>query len=186
MDFTLETQNLHSATLLCLQALQELPEDFSPTRVQDLGCGNGILAIVAAKMYPDAEITAVDISAKAVADAKEAAKNHGLGTRFFVYQNDVFLYLKADFHAANAKFELTLCNLLADIVIPAAPRIKESVNLGGYSILSGILAWRALEIEAIYTSLGFEIVKKYEDSPWVCYTLCHKCETNAKPIVTKA
>jgi ribosomal protein L11 methyltransferase len=186
MPFALETQNLHPATLLCLQALQELPEDFTPQTIQDLGCGNGILAIVAAKIWPEADITAVDISPKAVKDAQTAVREQEFQDRVIVHHNDVFVHLKAPFAHSKGGFDLTLCNLLADIVIPAAPDIKKSVNIGGYSILSGILAWRAAEIETIYTGLGFEIVKKYEDSPWVCYTLCHKCETIPKPIVTKA
>ncbi len=185
MAFTLETQNLHPATLLCLQAMQELPEDFVPNTVQDLGCGNGILSIVAAQIWPEAEITAVDISSKAVEDAKAAVRERDFENRVFVHLNDVFVHLKGVFAHFNGGFDLTICNLLADIVIPAAPDLKKSVSFGGYAILSGILAWRAAEMETVYTGLGFEIIRKYENSPWVCYTLCHKCETNAKPIVTK-
>ncbi len=185
MAFALETQNLHPATLLCLQALQDLPENFRPASVQDLGCGNGILSIVSAEIWPEAQITAVDISPKAVADAEAAVRERKMENRVFVHRNDVFLHLKPDFTRAMPTFDLSLCNLLADIVIPAAPDLKKSVSFGGYIILSGILAWKAPPIESAYTGLGFEIVRKYENSPWVCYTLCHKYETMPKPIVTK-
>jgi len=177
MAFALETQNLHPSTLLCLEAMQNLPEDFFPVRALDLGCGNGVLSVVAATQWPKVKIEAVDISSQAVDDAQIAAREHGLERCLFVSQNDVFVYLKGDFRALKDGFDLILCNMLADIVIPLAPRIKESVTFGGYAVVGGILAWRAAEIEALYTGLGFEITAKYEDSPWACYTLCHKTDT---------
>lgn len=184
--FLLETQNLHPSTLLCLEAIQALPEDFAATTILDLGCGNGILSIVAANIWPAAKIEAVDISPNAVKDAQAAVQKQGLETRINVQRNDVFRALKDGFGALNCTFDIITCNLLSDILIPAAPQLKETLNIGGYAILSGILAWRAEEIEAVYTGLGFEIVRKFESSPWVAYTLCHKTETIPYSIVTKA
>jgi len=177
MAFALETQNLHPSTLLCLEAMQNLPEDFSPARALDLGCGNGVLSVVAATRWPEVKIEAVDISPKAVEDAQTAAKEHGIGSRFYVYQNDVLAHLKGYLRVTKDGFDLILCNMLADIVIPLAPHLKGTLKIGGYAVIGGILAWRAAEIEVLYTGLDFEIAAKYEDSPWVAYTLCHKTDT---------
>jgi ribosomal protein L11 methyltransferase len=183
---TLETQNLHPSTLLCLEALQSFSEDFQPLRVLDLGCGNGILSILTAELWPDAKIDAVDISENAVRDATAAIREQGLEHRITVQRNDAFYALNSHFSALNCSFDLILCNLLADILIPCAPGIKARLAPGGRAILSGILAWKSPEIETVYNELAIDFTRKFEDLPWVCYTLCHKTETIFKPIVTKA
>lgn len=48
-------------------------------RVLDLGCGYGVLGIVAAKMCPDCKVTMVDVNARACALAKENAARNDAG-----------------------------------------------------------------------------------------------------------
>lgn len=174
---TVETQNLHPSTLLCLEALQALPDDFQPMRVLDLGCGNGILSIVAAELWPEAEITAVDISENAVRDARAAVLERGLEGRINVQRNDAFRALNSHFSDLNGIFDLVMCNLLADILIPCAPGIKKNVTSGGYTILSGLLAWKCPAVELVYKDSGFDFIDKFEHINWQAHLLCHKSET---------
>ena len=48
-------------------------------RVLDLGCGYGVLGIVAAKMCPDCKVTMVDVNARACALARENAARNNAG-----------------------------------------------------------------------------------------------------------
>ena len=50
--------------------------DIPPERILDLGTGSGAIAIALAKVFPDAEITAVDFSEEAIALAEENAEAH--------------------------------------------------------------------------------------------------------------
>ncbi|WP_027858562.1 methyltransferase [Marinobacterium jannaschii] len=51
--------------------LQHLPEALHPQQIIDLGCGNGVVGLIAAAKNPEAEVTFVDESYMAVASAQK-------------------------------------------------------------------------------------------------------------------
>ena len=63
-----------------------LPVTDLPLRVADLGCGNGILALVVARQCPAASILGVDESYLAVASARENKERAGLSERDFQFE----------------------------------------------------------------------------------------------------
>jgi len=71
-------------------------------RILDLGTGSGCLAIAVAKQLPQAQVTAVDLSAAALAVARDNAACHGVSVRFL--QGDWFAPL------AGERFDLILAN----------------------------------------------------------------------------
>ena len=83
---------------LALAKLQGMPVP----RVLDLGTGSGIVAVMIARRCPHAELTAVDLSAGALAVAKANAARHGAAIRFL--QGDWFAPLK------DERFDLIVAN----------------------------------------------------------------------------
>jgi 16S rRNA (guanine1207-N2)-methyltransferase len=65
-----------------------LPKMASASHAVDLGCGTGILAAMYARSHPDAQVTATDRSAAAVASATCTAQANGLSGRIRVLQDD--------------------------------------------------------------------------------------------------
>jgi release factor glutamine methyltransferase len=59
---------------------QRLVSD-AQVEIADVGTGSGILAICAAKYVPNSHVTAIDISAAALAVARRNAKHHGVADR---------------------------------------------------------------------------------------------------------
>jgi ribosomal protein L3 glutamine methyltransferase len=59
-------------------------------RVLDLCTGSGCLAIIAAKLFPAAEIDATDISTEALAVAARNVADSGLQNRIKLYEGDLF------------------------------------------------------------------------------------------------
>lgn len=75
-----------------------------PLRVLDLCTGSGCLAIVAAHLFPHANVTAADLSEDALAVASENIKRHGLEGRVAIVQGDLFASLD------SAPFDLIVSN----------------------------------------------------------------------------
>ncbi|MFW6125330.1 MAG: peptide chain release factor N(5)-glutamine methyltransferase, partial [Pirellulales bacterium] len=64
----------------------ETPE----VRIADVGTGSGILAVAVAKHLPAARVTATDVSAAALAVARENAVAHGVDDRVELVESDLF------------------------------------------------------------------------------------------------
>ncbi|MBN9613426.1 MAG: methyltransferase, partial [Actinobacteria bacterium] len=62
--------------------------DNPPTRIVDLGCGNGVLAVSAALAFPEAQVIATDQSAAAVAATRLTAEAAGVADRVEVRRAD--------------------------------------------------------------------------------------------------
>ena len=91
-----------------------VPHPARVRRVLDLCTGSGCLAILAAKVFPNAKIDAADISADALEVATINVKRHRLGKRITLYHGDLFEPLP---HRA---YDLILCN--PPYVSPASMR----------------------------------------------------------------
>ncbi|CAN1494356.1 HemK Methylase of polypeptide chain release factors [Rhabdaerophilaceae bacterium] len=82
-----------------------LPVDpASVTRILDLCTGGGSLAILAAHVFPNADIDAVDLSTDALSLAAENIADYGLDERITLHQGDLFAPLK------GKRFDLILSN----------------------------------------------------------------------------
>lgn len=92
--------------LLVESALSSKPLTLDPKTpscsILDLGTGSGAIAISLAKSLPNVQITATDISAKALAIAKKNAKSHNVNIQFL--KGDLFKPVK------NRKFDLIIAN----------------------------------------------------------------------------
>lgn len=84
------------------ELLVEIAVERPVRRILDLGTGSGCLAIAVAKQLPQALVTAVDVSAAALAVAQENAARHGATVRFM--QGDWFAPLEGE------RFDLILAN----------------------------------------------------------------------------
>lgn len=92
-------------TELLIEIAKEKLAATPPARVLDLGTGSGAIALALAKHFSGARVTAVDVSADALALASENAAVVNLAERVSFLQSDWFTALPAD-----ASFELIVAN----------------------------------------------------------------------------
>lgn len=88
-----------------LDRVGEMPPLDRPIRIADVGTGSGILAICAAKEIANCQVTAIDVSAKAIEVARANAKDHAALKKIEFVQGDLF-----DSLAEKASFDFVVSN----------------------------------------------------------------------------
>ena len=156
----------HATTKMCLRALETV---YAPgMKVLDLGCGSGILGI-GALVLRCATCTGVDIDPKAPDVASANAELNGIGKdRFTVYAGDV-LQDEAMVKRLGSGYDLVLANIVADVIIRLAPRVKSFLKAEGTFICSGIIDGREEETAAALKQAGLVIKEHMHEEEWNAY-----------------
>lgn len=158
----------HGTTQGCLLALDRLDKaGVKGANVADIGCGTAVLAMAAARIWPNPAL-AGDIDPVAVDVAAANVKVNELEGR-------VTCVVAAGFDApelqAAAPFDLVFANILKGPLIDLAPDMAKNLQSGGYAILSGILNEQADEVIAVYAENGISLTYREEIGEWTTLTL---------------
>ena len=132
----------HASTQGCLIALERLARRHRFQRILDLGCGSGILAIAAAKLWP-ARVIAADNDPVAVSVARANAKANGVGHRIRALASEGYRNPRL---RARAPYQLIFANILADPLCELARATARHLAPGGIAVLSGLLDRQAARV----------------------------------------
>ncbi|KAJ02124.1 50S ribosomal protein L11 methyltransferase [Sulfitobacter mediterraneus] len=158
----------HGTTLGCLRALDRLANDgFHGRNVADIGCGTAVLAMGAARIWPET-VLASDIDEVAVDVAAANVLANGLEGRVKCVEAAGFDHPDL---AAAAPFDLVFANILKGPLIALAPDMAQALQPGGYAILSGILNEQADEVIEVYARSGINLVHRESIVDWTTLTL---------------
>ena len=151
----------HGTTVGCLEALDDLErQGTAPRTILDLGTGAGILAIAAAKLFPDADILATDIDPVAVDVARANAALNGVAFECVVADGFDTPALE------GREFDLVIANILAAPLRGMAEPIMHSVAPGGVAVLSGILDEQADWVGDAFAAHDGRIQKRPSRDGW--------------------
>jgi ribosomal protein L11 methyltransferase len=163
----------HATTLGCLIAIDRLTRARAFTRVLDLGCGSGVLAIAAARVLPKAAIIASDFDPEAVRVAGENVRKNELAGRIALV---AALGLDHPALRRRAPYDLVIANILAEPLIALAQRLAGVIPPRGVVVLSGILQSQAPAVLAAYGAAGFARERVDWLNGWVTLTLRRRAE----------
>lgn len=158
----------HGTTQGCLRALDRLAnEGFVGKSVVDIGCGTAVLAMGAARIFPNVALASdIDPVAVEVAEANVAAND--MQGRVTCFEATGFDHPKL---AAGAPFDLIFANILKGPLVDMAADLAGHLAPGGYAILSGILNEQADEVVARYAECGTVVHHREEIGEWTTLTL---------------
>ena len=139
-------------------------------KVLDVGCGSGILSIVALKLGAR-EVVGTDLDADCMTSTRDNMQvNHldlSLGT-FYVGNliDDEELQEKV----GTEEYEIVVANILAPVIIAIAPVIPARLKQGGYFITSGIIDFKENEVKEAIEAAGLTVVEINHQGEWVNIT----------------
>ena len=150
----------HSTTWLMLKMILEL--DLTGKKVLDMGCGSGILAILASKKGAK-ELWAVDTNEWAYQNTKENAKINNIQNINIIQGSakDIKPY----------QFDIILANINLNILLEDIPVYAKCLVNNGELILSGIYQGDMKKITEKSNKFGVYYVSHYERNLWVAMRL---------------
>jgi ribosomal protein L11 methyltransferase len=158
----------HGTTLGCLRALDRLASaGFIGKNVVDIGCGTAVLAMAAARIWPN-PVLASDIDEVAVDVAAANVSCNDLDGRVTCLVAAGFEH--ETLHSA-APYDLIFANILKGPLIELAPDMAAHSAQGGIVILSGLLVEQAEDVLAAYDANGFDCETREDIGEWSCLTL---------------
>lgn len=160
----------HGTTLGCLRALDTLiAAGVSAQHVADIGCGTAVLAMAAARIWPD-PVIASDIDPVAVEVAQANIRANGLEGRVRCVEAAGFAHPALD----DTRFDLIFANILKGPLIALAPDLTTRLSPGGHAILSGILNEQAEDVTEVYSALGNSLVASEKIGDWTTLVFSKK------------
>jgi ribosomal protein L11 methyltransferase len=157
----------HETTALCLSQLSDLAKRRRFANVLDLGCGTGLLAIGAAKLWRK-RVTASDVDPVAIAVTRANAQANGEANLVHAVVADG---LASPALAARTPYDLILANILAEPLTRLAPEIARSLARGGTLVLSGLLHYQENLVLGFYRPHGLVLRHLRRDGPWSALVL---------------
>lgn len=150
----------HETTRSCLAAVrQSMHEGY---RVLDVGCGSGILAVLADKLGAK-YIKAIDYDAAAVDNCRENFEINEVKAGFDICLGSIE---QAD---GDPPYEMVIANIITDTIVEMLPQLKAVTESGGVLILSGILDRYADDLDKALKRHGLHDFDIMDDNEWRTY-----------------
>lgn len=129
--------------------------------VLDVGCGTGILSIVASKLGAK-DIMAVDIDPEAIDSTRRNSVINGCEDRIKVVHGDLTKGL-------SYRADVVVANLISDLVVMLSPDVAAHCKGRGLYISSGIIDGTEDRCRKAVEDAGFEIIDQLHDDCWTAF-----------------
>lgn len=161
----------HETTQLCIKQLQKyIGGEVKAPKVLDVGCGSGILSIVALKLGAR-EVIGTDLDADCIVSSQENMAVNNLAEELGTfYKGNLIDDVELQEKVGTEEYEIVVANILADVIIPMAPVIPARLKQGGYFITSGIIDFRENDVREAIEKAGLKVIEINHQGEWVNIT----------------
>jgi ribosomal protein L11 methyltransferase len=154
----------HQTTRMMIGYLLEDADGIRGRKVLDMGCGSGILAILAAKLHAAEPVEGVDISARAVMASRHNASLNRVGSKARFVRGDASIL-------GMGRYEVILANIFKNILIEDMRTYSNSLKLGGTLYLSGFFVSDIPDILEECGKDSLKIVSQKSEDGWAALKL---------------
>lgn len=154
----------HHTTQLCIKAMEKHLSN--GMTVLDLGCGSGILSIIALLLGAE-HATAVDIDENAVKIAVENAEKNNIDlSKYRTMSGNVTCDKELFQKISDRKYDIVLANIVADVIIGIKDIVPAFLKDDGIFITSGIIEERLPDVLDAYKATAFTPVSEEHQGGW--------------------
>jgi ribosomal protein L11 methyltransferase len=146
----------HETTSMMLEGI--LNEEMTGKKVLDMGCGTGILGILAS-MKGAASVTAIDIDQRSVSGTEENASLNGV---------ENLKVLKGDASVLGSeKYDIILANIHKNVLVEDTGTYSRNLTRGGKIFISGFYAEDLEDIKYAAEQHGLKLAGVKEKNRWI-------------------
>ena len=159
---------MHETTQLCIRQLKKyVTED---TEILDVGCGSGILGMLALKFGAKHSV-GTDLDPCAIDATYENMDNNGISRdQYEVMNGNFFDDKEVQDKVGYEKYDIVAANIQADVLVPLTPVIIHQLKKGGIYITSGIIEDKEEVVVEAVKKAGLEVLEVNHQGEWVSVT----------------
>ena len=159
---------MHETTQLCIRQIRKYVTD--RTRILDVGCGSGILGMLALK-FGAAYSVGTDLDPCAVEATHENMQGNGIRPdQYEVMIGNLINDPEIQERVGYEKYDIVAANILADVLVELTPVIVSRLKPGGIYITSGIIDDKEQTVVEAVEQAGLEVLEVTYQGEWVSVT----------------
>lgn len=159
---------MHETTQLCIRQIRKYttPE----TTILDVGCGSGILGMLALKFGAKYSV-GTDLDPCAIEATYENMEVNGINKDMYeVMIGNIIDDKDVQDKVGYGKYDIVVANILADVLVALTPVIVDQLKDGGIYITSGIIDDKEETVVEAVKAAGLEVLKVTYQGEWVSVT----------------
>ena len=159
---------MHETTQLCIRQIRKYVTE--GTRILDVGCGSGILGMLALK-FGAAYSVGTDLDPCAIEATYENMEVNGISKdRYEVMIGNIIDDKEVQDKVGYGCYDIVAANILADVLVQLTPVIVNQLKSGGIYITSGIIDDKEQTVVDAVKAAGLEVLDVTYQGEWVCVT----------------
>ena len=156
---------MHETTQLCIRALRKYAK--KDALVLDVGCGSGILGMLALKFGAGHSI-GTDLDPCAIDATHENMEVNGIGKdQYEVMIGNIIDDKAVQDQVGYEKYDIVAANILADVLVPLTPVIVHQMKPGAVYITSGIIDDKEEVVVEAVKAAGLTVLEVNHQGEWV-------------------
>lgn len=159
---------MHETTQLCIRQIRKYVTP--QTRILDVGCGSGILGMLALKFGAEYSV-GTDLDPCAIDATYENMEVNGIEkSQYEVMIGNIIDDKEVQDKVGYEKYDIVVANILADVLVPLTPVIVHQLKKGGIYITSGIIDMKEETVVNAVKEAGLEVLEVTYQGEWVSVT----------------